>query len=516
MPIFAFMSQEGGISESSRRIARNSIALYVRMFVLMLVSLFTARIVLNALGTEDRGVYETVGSFVSMMSLLTRALSTAISRFLTVEMARSDADAMRKVFATAQGILLIISAAVLLVAEPLGIWYVQNVMNLPPGRTEAALWLFQFSLGTFLVTLLSIPFNASIFAHEKMGVYAVIGMAEGLLKLGVAIAILHAPFDRLVFYGLLLLVVAIAVRTAYVLYCRAHFPESRAGVKLERKYVGAMFGFAGWNGLSQGIAILNAHGVTQLVNYFFGVVFNTMRGLALNAENMVKQFIANVIVAINPQITKSYASGNIAHSSLLVCKGVKFAFLIGFTLSLPFFFEADAILHLWLGDKFVPEGTDLFTKLGLVCMILDISFNPLSTFVQAQGNIKRFYIMYSCVTVLVFPVTWLLFRLGCPPASMYLVLMADYLLLDILKLVVGSRTYRFPIGMFFKETLLRVAPVGILSFIGTWGIYLALPAGWWRLIAVLAGGTLLVVITTWLFALTPGEKDFALEKIRRK
>ena len=482
----------------------------------MIVSLITARIVLNALGAEDRGVYETVASFVSMMALLTNALSTSVSRFLTVEIAKDDKEALRRVFATANGMLLLICAAVLLVGEPLGIWYIDNVMNLPEGRTEAARWVFQFSLFTFLVNLLAIPYNASIFAHERMGVYAVIGLVEGVLKLGVAFALLHAPFDRLIYYAMLLLAVAVIVRSLYMIYCRRNFPESRAGVRLDRAYVGSIFSFAGWNGLSQGIYIFNSHGLTQLLNYFFGVVFNTMRGLALNVENMIKMLVTNVTTAINPQITKSYTSGDYHYCSELVCKGSKYAFLIGFTLSLPFFFEADSLLHLWLGNREVPGGTDLFTRLGLVCMLLDITLIPFNTYVQATGKIKRYYLMYSAVTALVFPVTWLLYRSGSGASSLYFVFMADYLLLDAMRLLMSGKVYGFPLRVFWKNTLLPLIPVALVSIAVTYLVWAAVHEGWWRLVAVLLAGTVSVAISTYAFAMTAGEKSFVRSKIGLK
>ena len=509
------MSEHPSISPNSQRIARNAGALYVRMFILMIVSLLTARIVLNALGAEDRGVYETVASFVSMMALLSNALSTAISRFLTVQIGKGDTDSLKQVFATAKGLLWVIALLIVLVAEPLGIWYIDQVMNLPDGRTAAAQWVFQFSLLTFVVNLLSIPYNASIFAHERMKIYAIIGVVEGLLKFGVALSIMHASTDRLIFYGGLLLGVAFFVRSLYVLYCRQQFQESRVKSQLYKEHLGAMVSFAGWNGLAQSIAILNAQGVTQLLNVFFGVVFNTMRGLALNVENMIKQFISNVLTAINPQITKSYASGDRTYSAQLACKGSKYAFLIGFTLALPFFFEAQPLLELWLGKRFIPEGTDLFTKLGLVCMVLDIALNPISRYGQAAGRIKAFYLMYSVVTVLVFPITWILFKSGYPATTLYFVFLADYLLLDILKVAVGSRVYGFPAGLFVKETLLRVLPVMLLSLAVTYGIYLAIPEGIWQLIGVLTGGTLCVGLSAFAFALTPGERAYVLSRFHK-
>lgn len=506
--------QANQLSDNSRRIARNTAALYFRMFFLMVVSLFTARIVLNALGAQDRGVYEAVASFVSMMAIISGALSNAISRFLTVEIGKGDTAATGRVFATANAILLLVSAGILLIAEPLGIWYIGNVMNLPDGRVAAAQWIFQFSLGTFILNLLSVPYNACIISHEKMSAFAIIGVIEGLLKLGVALAIMWSTSDRLILYGLLLLLVALTVRIMYAAFCRRFFPESRAGVHLHKEYTGKMFSFAGWNGVASGVYMLNTHGATQLINYFFGVIFNTMRGIALSVENMAKQFIVNVILAINPQITKSYASGNKAYSYDLVCKAVKYAFLIGFTIALPFMFEAESILRLWLGSREVPDGTALFTRLGLVCMVLDIGMNPMNIFVQATGDIKRFYLVTTLIAVLIFPLTWIAYLIGLPAYTYYLIFIADFILFDIAKLLIARGQFGFPLSMFCKETVLRLLPVAVASLLLAWLVWALIPAGVWRLLAVLVVGTLAVAVSSYFFALTPGERSFVDSKLK--
>lgn len=502
------------ISDNSRRIARNTAALYFRMFFLMIVSLLTARIVLNALGARDRGVYETVASFVSMMAIISGALSNAVSRFLTVEIGKGDPAATARVFATANALLLLVSLGIVLLAEPLGIWYIGSVMNIPSERVAAAQWIFQFSLGTFVLNLMSVPYNACIISHEKMSAFALIGVAEGLLKLGVAFAIKWTSSDRLILYGLLLLLVALTVRIMYALFCRRFFPESRAGVHLYKEYSGSMFRFAGWNGLSSGIYMLNTHGATQLINHFFGVLFNTMRGIGLSVENMAKQFIVNVVLAINPQITKSYAAGDAGYSYSLVCKGIKYAFIIGFTIALPFLFEAEGILRIWLGSREVPDGTALFTRLGLLCMILDIGMNPMTIFIQATGDIKQYYIIHSVITAFIFPLTWFAYLLGLPAYVYFIIFIADYLVLDIAKLLIARYRFGFPLRMFCTETLLRILPVAVIPLLVTWPVRALLPAGLWRLAAVLVTGFAAVGLSAYFFALTPGERSWVGSKVK--
>lgn len=509
-------NQSGYISENSRRIAKNTLALYFRMFLLMAIGLFTARIVLNSLGVEDKGVYETVGSFVSMMAIITSSLSTAISRFLTVEIGKSDTESLKRVFSTAVTIMLLVSAVVLLVAEPLGMWYIGNVMKLPEGRLGAARWVFQFSLLTFVINLLSAPYNATIIARERMSAFAVIGVVEGILKLAVALLLSVSSFDRLLTYSFLMCVVALLVRFLYSSYCRHYFEESRVGAGFDKAYFGQMFGFAGWNGLAYGVYLVNTQGVTLLVNYFFGVVFNTMRGIAFNVENMVKQFVSNVLTAMNPQITKSYVTDNKEYAYSLTCKGSKYAFLIVFILSVPFLFEAETILRLWLG-ALVPEGTALFTRLALVGLCLDLLMTPFATLIQASGNIRRYYIVTSAVTMLIFPLTWLFYKAGAPAYSCYLVFIGVYALNDAVKLGLMRRQIGFPVRMFVRDVLMKILPVAVVTLAVTFPVWrlFGVP-GILRLLAVLATGTLAACVTAYFFSLSEGERSFVNSRILRK
>ena len=502
----------GNISESSRRIARNTLALYFRMFVLMLIGLFTARVVLQSLGIEDKGVYESVGGFVAMMAIITNSLSIAISRFLTVEIGREDGERLRKVFSTALSIMLLVALVVIAVAEPLGVWYIGNIMQLPEGRTPAALILFQFSLATFVINLVSVPFNSTIIAHENMRAFAVIGVVEGVLKLGVALLLSISPLDKLITYGALMCAVAFIAKALYAAYSLRRFPESTLRPGFDRALFRSMFGFAGWNGLSNAVYLVNTQGVTLLVNYFFGVVFNTMRGIAMNVETMVKQFVTNVLTAMNPQITKSYVRGDTSYAFTIACKGSKYAFLIIFLLGVPFLFEAEILLRLWLGD-IVPEGTALFTRLAIAGMCLDIMMSPFSTVIQARGNIRRFYITVSSVMLLIFPLTWILFRLGAPAYSCYIVFIGIYLVTDVVKLLILRKETGFPLVMFWKEVLLRVLPVAALTLAVTFPVWRLMDAGVWRLLAVLAVGTAATLVGTYFFALSRGERSFVNSKL---
>ncbi|MBR4755970.1 MAG: lipopolysaccharide biosynthesis protein, partial [Bacteroidales bacterium] len=257
------------ISENSRRIAKNTLALYFRMLLLLIIGLYTSRVVLHALGETDLGVYTTVGGFVAMFAVISNSLSSAISRFLTYEMGKGDKGRLSGIFSTAVIIQLSIAFLIVVLSEVIGPWYIDRYMTIPPERLHSAKVIFQFSVLTFAINLISVPYNASIIAHEKMTAFALIGLFEGVCKLVIALLISVIPMDRLVFYGLAMCAVAVVVRIAYQVYCRVKFEECRVGFSFDRKLLKEMFGFAGWNFIGAGAAVLKDHGGTLIINMFY-------------------------------------------------------------------------------------------------------------------------------------------------------------------------------------------------------------------------------------------------------
>jgi len=291
------------------KIARNTLMLYVRMLVLMLVGLYTSRVVLGALGEDDFGVYNVVGGVVSMFTIISGALNSAVSRFITFEMGKGADAQLNKVYSTAVTIQLILAAVVVLLAEPLGLWFIDNKMTIDPSRIPAARWVLHFSLLAFVINLMSVPQMASITAHEHMSAYAYIGILDGLLRLGVAFLILHSPIDRLIFYAALMAGVVLTVRLAYGIYCRMHFEECRYRPVFDRPLIREMFSFAGWNFIGVTSGVLRDHGGNILVNLFSDPAVNAARGVAVQLNGAVQGFVTNFMTAVNPQITKSYAAG---------------------------------------------------------------------------------------------------------------------------------------------------------------------------------------------------------------
>ena len=508
------MPAAGQISENSRRIARNTLLLYFRMFLLMLIGLFTSRVVLRTLGIDDYGVYNVVGGVVTVFTFLTTSLSAAISRYLATHMGEDDPARLRRIFST--GIIIQLGLALLLVVlvETAGAWWLGHRLDIPDGRMEAARWVLHCSLGVLVVSLLSVPYNATIIAHERMSAFAVISLGEALLKLGVALLLYVSPADKLVSYAVLMLVVAVLVRLAYGFYCRRHFAESRGPLVWDGALVREMTAFAGWSFFGSSAYVFNTQGVNQVTNLFFGVAVNAARGVALQVENIVKQFVSNFLTAVNPQITKSWAAGERAYCFELVRKGAKYSWLVIMIFLIPVMGEAEWLLDLWLGpDKVPPHAAD-FLRLTLVGLLVDLVGNPLLTLVQATGKVKHYYLVTGLTSYLGLPLVWLAFKLGAGPAVAYVIFIAVYLVVLVQRIVFAQRLAAFPVRPFLRLLGMFLA-TGCLSMTVSITLHLTSMAPFWRLLLGTLFGWLTVAHYTWYFLLTAGERGLILRKIGR-
>jgi O-antigen/teichoic acid export membrane protein len=506
-------SSAGQLSENSRRLARNTLLLYFRMFLLLLIGLFTSRVVLRTLGVDDYGVYQVVGGVVTVFTFLTNSISAAISRYLAVGLGKGDPAHLRRIFSTGVLIQLGLSLLLVLLTETAGLWWLNHRLIIPDGRLEAARWVLHCSLGVLVVTLLAVPYNAAIIAHERMSAFALISLGEALLKLGVALLLFFSPFDKLVSYAVLMLAVAVLVRIAYGLYCRHFFAETRGRLVYDGALTREMTAFAGWSFFGSSGYVLNTQGAGQVVNLFFGVAVNAARGVALQIENTVKQFVSNFLTALNPQITKAWAAGERDYCFELVRKGAKYAWLVILACFIPIFGEAEWLLDLWLGPDKVPPYAPVFVRLALVGLLVDLAGNSLHTLVQATGNVRRFYLVTGLTSYLGLPLTWLCFKLGAGPSLAYVVFVAVYLAVFIERMVLVHRLTDFPLLPYLRLlALLMMTSAFSLVF-----PLLARAFGWapgWRLLFGALLGWATQAHFTWHYLLTPGEKSWILQKLR--
>lgn len=501
-------------SVNNKRIAKNTLLLYVRLFITMAIGLFTSRVVLNTLGVSDYGVYNVVAGFVTMFSLLTGSLSAAISRFLTYNLGKGDLKKLQVVFSTSITIMIAMAIIVILFAELFGLWFLNSQLNIPDGRMEAANWVFHLAVISFAINLISAPYNASIISHERMDAYAYISIIEVTLKLVIVYMLYISPFDKLVTFSFLLLVVSIVIRSVYGLYCSKMFAECHYSFVFDKSLLKEMGNFAGWNLMGSGAYLFNTQGVNIVTNIFFGVTTNAARGIANQVEGIAKQFVANFTIAINPQITKSYAIGDINYMHSLICRGAKFSYLLMLFFVVPFMFETETIMRLWL--KIYPPEAPLFLRLSMIGTMFDMLGNSTANAAWATGNIKKYYIIIGTVGSLVFPISWICFLFGAPAYSSYIVFIVIYIILMILKVYIIKSLVCFDPKMFYKEVLLRIAPTTIIAFVLPFILYFALSSGLCKTLTVVVISEVSVGLSILLIALTASERNKILSVIKRK
>lgn len=386
---------------------------------MMAVSLYTSRVVLNALGVEDFGIYNVVGGVVAMFTVLSGSLSAAISRFITYELGKGNQENLNKIFSSAVTIQLGLAGIIILLAETIGIWFLNIKMNIPEMRMEAANWVFQFSILTFAINLISVPYNASIIAHEKMSAFAYISILEAIGKLAIAYLIVVSPMDKLIFYAILMCIVALIVRFTYGNYCKRHFSECTYHFIWDKQLLKQMFGFAGWNFIGASSAVLRDQGGNVVINLFCGPTVNAARGIAFQVNTAVNQFVTNFMTALNPQITKSYAAGNKEYMMTLIFQGARLSFYMLLLLSLPILINTHYILGLWL--KLVPDHAVLFVQLVLIFAMSESISQPLITAMLATGKIRNYQIIVGGLQMMNLPISYLLLRLGFFPEIVIIV-----------------------------------------------------------------------------------------------
>lgn len=500
-------------SDNNKRIAKNTLLLYVRMLFTMAVSLFTSRVILNTLGVEDYGINNVVGGIVTMFSVLSGSLSSSISRFITFELGKGNIERLKTIFSTGVNIQLGMSVLIIIIAEAVGIWFLNTKMNIPTDRMVAANWVFQCAILTFVLNLLSVPYNAAIIAHEKMSAFAYISVVEVSLKVIIVYMLMISPFDRLETYAVLLLLVGAVIRFIYGYYCKRHFEECTYHFVFDKPVLKEMTGFAGWNFLGNGAYMLNTQGVNILMNLYFGVAVNAARGIATQVDAALKQFVNNFTTAVNPQITKSYAQGDLDYMHKLVCRSAKFSAFLMMFFAVPIILETNTILTIWL--KTVPDYAVIFLQWIIISSFMDtVLANSLVTSMFATGKIKRYQIIVTTVGCLVFPLSWIAFKLGFEPQVGYILYFIIYTILLFVRLYLLKDMVKLPVMMYIREVLYKLAPIIVVGFAIPGILILTMDAGWLRLILVCLLSVLVTAASEYFIGLSNKEKNFVAEKIK--
>lgn len=450
-------------TENNKRIARNTLLLYFRMLFLMIISLYTSRIVLNALGVEDFGIYNVAGGVVAMFSILSGSLSAAISRFITYELGKNNVLKLKTIFSSAITIQIGLGIVIAFFAETIGIWFLNTQMNIPIERMTAANWVLQFSIITFIINLISVPYNAVIIAHEKMSAFAYISIFEAIGKLLIAYLITISPIDKLIFYAILMCGVAIAIRLLYGYYCKRHFDECRFHFIWNKQIFQQIFSFAGWNFIGASSAVLRDHGGNIIINLFCGPTVNAARGIAFQVNNAIQGFVSNFMTALNPQITKSYAAKNYTYMMTLIFQGARLSFYMLLLLSLPIIINTHYLLTLWLNT--VPEHTVLFVRLVLIFAMSESISGPLITAMLATGNIRNYQIIVGGLQMLNLPTSYILLSLGAIPETVLIVAVLISQCCLIARLYMLKKMIKLKIKDYLKKVYFNIITVSIIAII---------------------------------------------------
>ena len=481
------------------------------MLLVMGISLYTSRVILNTIGVEDYGIYNVVGGFVSMFSIITSSITVSISRFITIELGKGDLEKLRMVFRTSLKIQLIMSIIIIILAEIIGVWFLCNKMQIPNDRLEAAQWVLHCSILTFVFSLLSVPYRSTIIAHEKMSVYAYISILEVILKLGIVYLLYISSYDKLIFYAILMLSVSIIHALIYVIYCKYNFKECSGKSQTDSITFRSMWGFAGWSLLGNSAYVLNTQGINMVMNVFFGVIVNAARGIANQVDAAVSQFSSNFTVAINPQIMKSYATGNKQEAFLLTCRGAKFSFMLMYIITLPIILETDQILHIWLGIP--PDNSAKFVVWTVLASLINTIGHPLLTLVNASGEIKKYQIYITLFGFAPFPLTWIAFKLGASVIWAYIIYFCIYYILAYVRLWLVHDKTGIPYGLFLREVIFRTHIVALISLILPFLVIRLYDPSIIRLFITTIVSISSCAITMFIIGLTTNERKTILTKI---
>lgn len=497
---------------NNKRLAKNTLFLYGRSVITVIITLFTSRVILQVLGVSDFGIYNVVGGVVSMFSIISGALTHSISRFLNFEIGRGRKTELNKIFCTSLIILLGLSIIIVLCGIAVGLWFVNNKMNIPKDSLIAADWVLCCSFISFAVNLISIPYNSAIVAHEKMSAFAYISLVDALLKLVIAYLLYISPIDKLISYSILMVFESLILRSIYWIYCRRNFEECRFHFIIDKNKIKEMSGFAGWTFFTNGVTMLNNQGINILINLFFGVTINAARGIANQVESAVIRFVNDFTTAINPQLTQSYAAGHLAEMYELTCRGARFSYFLYLAMALPLLFEAPIIMKLWL--KTVPEFSVLFFRLSVIGAMIRSLGNTGDIICMATGNIKHYVLIITSIGFLVFPLTWMSYRLGAPVESTYIIYIVIYFIVTTVRLWQMKKLTGFPPLMFFKDVYTRILFVSLFSCILPFIAISIISDGILRLVVVLLICEISIIFSIYFLGLRQDEKNYIRLKMK--
>ena len=507
------------ISDNNKRIARNTVLLYVRMILIMIVTLYTSRVILQSLGVIDFGIYNVIGGVVAMMGILNGAMSASVSRYLTFEIGTGNKEQLKRIFSVSVISYMALGCILFVLAETVGLWLINTQLVIPEERMVAANWVYQFSILSAIVLLIENPFLADIQSHERMDAYAYISLVEVSLRLLIAYLIVVIPADRLITYGILLFVSSVVIALSYAIYCIKHFEESHFKVyKNTMPLFKEMISYSGWNLFGSAAGLVKGQGLNILLNMFFNPAVNAARGIAYQVNGALTNFSTSFFTAVRPQIIKYYAQNEKDEMFRLVFRSSRFSYYLLLLLSLPIIIEAPFIIQLWLGQ--LPDYVVPFVRIIILISMVDAIGQPIMTATHATGKIALYQSILGTITILNIPISYLFLKLGYSPLIVFYISLTISVIQIFVRLFVLNSILQVPIREYIMNVLGTCAVVSIASTVVPAILHYKLSSGWQSSLFVCVACLVFTGLTIWLIGMNRGErmmiKNYIISKIKKR
>lgn len=508
------MLENNSNSNDNKRIAKNTLYLFARSLLSMVVALYTTRVILKTLGVDDFGIYNVVGGVVLMFIFINSAMITSTQRFLTFELGKGNLLQLKRVFSMTLNIHMIIALIIFVLAETIGLWFLNNKMVIPFERIGAANWVYQLSVISAMISITQVPYTASIISHERFNIYAYVGIAETVLRLVIVLFLVLIPWDKLKLFALLSFVVSGGIAFFYRLYCKREFQECSYHFDRDHKLFKTLISFTGWSFLGNSSYMMLIEGMNILINLFFGVTVNAARGITIQVSTAINGLVGNFTSAINPQITKNYANNKLKEMNVLMLRGAKFSFFIMFLFSLPVLIETEMILTLWL--KIVPAYTVIFVRLNIIIILILSLTHPYYTAIFATGEIKRYQLMITVMIFILVSITYILLKLGFPPEIIYIIHIIVSFFELIFRVSIVKRLIGFSIFDYINHVILKAIVVVLITIPVPLFLYSYFQPSFLRLVSVSLASILITIISIVFAGLTKLEKKkvFAIVSLK--
>lgn len=503
-------------STGNKRLAKNTTVLYLRMLFTMVLQLYTSRLVLQALGVEDYGIYNVVGGVIAMLNFVNMSLSNANSRFIAVEIGSGDQSSAKKLFCCIMSIHWLFAVVIFLLAETVGLWFVTTQLVIPEDRIVAAVWVYQSAVLSSIITIISSPYNGLIIAHEKMSAFAAISIFDAVAKFFIAVILFYSPIDRLILYAISHVLIQMVVRMIYMLYCKKKFDESSYHLTWDKKISTNVLSFAGWT-LTGNVAVMGyTQGLNILLNIFFGAAVNAARGVSVQVQAAARMFFVGFQTAINPQIIKSYAQKDYERLHTLVFMSSRFSFFLMLLVTMPLCIHTQYILELWLGD--VPEYTAEFIRIMLIVGLINTLQNPTMTALHATGNIKTVQIVESTMLLSVVPIAYIFLKfLHISPVAVFVVYLVIEFITQFVRVYMIYPMIKLKMVDYLTKIMWPISSVSIVSVVVCWTISkVIVVSNFWMLIVAIVFYVVTIIIIVFMLGLQKSERLLISSYIYKK